>query len=266
MRTKLLLPLLFLGVAVSASEGSFTVLPRAAIRYHGEGKMIPERYANRYEGTTNPVYRLDASQDFSPGGYWSLALWYTGEFGGGKFGTERVEDASGGTYQTSKLNVSFTNLFIDYHKPLANLPVEALIGISDVREHFKREDFTVQGTRFPNLDEFNEISAEGFGFGLAGRHGDRFYARWRVAAYYYIMLFDSKTDSSAGQVFQTEGGVGWRFSDRFSVEVGGLRQFWFIPDQGNRRLSAPGTDGAIFDWNRNETVFGGAYFRLQCRM
>jgi hypothetical protein len=256
------------GLPIRAGEWSLTVLPDAAISYRGEGKVIPQSYVNRFEGNHAPLYRLEYRQDRSDDGYWSAALWHTGVFGGGLYGRETAPDATtGGLYQTNELNVGFTNLFVTWRRPLAVSSVEALAGFSVAREIFKRKRFVVQGTDLGVLDDVNEISAEGIGLGLAGRHGGRFYFRWQTMANYYVQLFDSKTDSSAGQIFQAEGGVGWRLSPRLSLEAGGLRQFWFILGQGNRRISTegavPGGSGPVISWNRQETITQGYYLRME---
>ncbi|MBI4396431.1 MAG: hypothetical protein HY548_05005, partial [Elusimicrobia bacterium] len=227
-----------------AEEWSLTLLPNASIRYRGEGKLVPQSYVNRFEGETSPLYRLEVLQSPSPRGYWGLSLWHTGVFGGGQYARERIPDnTTGGTYQENQLNVGFTNLFVAYHRPVKNSPVEALVNFSVVREIFKRRQFIVQGVdlRPTNWDDVNEISAEGLGFGLAGRHGDRYYARWQASANYYVQIFDAKTDSSAGQIFQAEGGLGWRPWPRFTVEFGALWQYWFTHSQGDRRIYMPGT-------------------------
>ncbi len=245
-----------------------TVAPSAAIRYRGEGKVLPQSYVNRFGGNSAPLYRLEAAQPFDPRGYWSLSLWHTGVFGGGEYSEERIHDnPTGGTYQINKLNVGFTNLFVTYHRSLKDWPVEALFGASVVREIFKRKEFIVDGVdaRPTGLDDVNEISAEGFGFGLAGKHGDRLYARWKVMAHYYVQLWDAKTDASAGHIFQWESGLGMKLSPRLSVEGGYMWQYWFILSQGDRRLSVPGTRGAVISWNRQETRASGGYARLQYR-
>ncbi|HMZ27820.1 MAG TPA: hypothetical protein PLM37_10930, partial [Elusimicrobiota bacterium] len=112
--------------------------------------------------------------------------------------------------------------------------------------------------------DVNEISAEGLGVGLSGIHGGSVYLRWRAAAHYYVQLFDAKTDASAGQIFQSEAGLGWR-RGRFSVEAGGMWQAWFILGQGNRRLSVPGTAGAVISYNRQDTRLGGLYLKIENR-
>ena len=262
--------LLFLGAIPCRAEWRWnvTVLPNASIRYRGEGK-VPERpqgYANRFEGETSPVYRLEFFQAPSPRGYWTLALWHAGVFGGGKFAAETIPDqTAGGLYQSNGLNVGFTNLFVTRRLPLKGLPLEALAGFSVVREIFKRRSFIVQGVdaRPSGLDDVTEISAEGFGFGLAGRHGRKVYVRWQALANYYVQLFDAKTDASAGQIFQAESGVGARLGKGFSLELGGLWQYWFIPGQGNRRLFVPGTTGAVISWNRQETIASGLLISLR---
>ena len=257
--------ILFWGLPLAAAEVSFTVAPNASIRYRGEGKVQPQSYVNRFGGETSPLYRLEVTQTPRRLGYWGLSLWHTGEFGGGNYAEETVPDApSGGVYQVNKLNVGFTNFFVTFHRALADWPVEALVNFSVVRQIFKRKQFIVQGVdaRPSGLDDVNEISAEGFGFGLAGRHGDRVYFRWQTAANYYIQLFDAKTDSSAGQIYQAEGGLGVKLPGGFKLEGGALWQYWFIPSQGNRRLHVAGTEGAVISWNRQETRASGGYFRL----
>jgi hypothetical protein len=235
------------------------------LRYRGEGKILPEGYVNRTENQRAPLYRLEWTQHVDPAGYWSLAFWHTGVFGGGAFAGERVPDSTGGTYQTNRLNTGFTNLFVTHHQSLVDGPVELELSVSVAREIFKRKEFVVQGTPAPQgMDDVNEMSAEGLGVGLSGTHGRRLYARWRTAAHYYVQLFDAKTDASAGQIFQSEAGLGWRFS-RCSLEVGGLWQTWFILGQGNRRLSVSGTDGAVISYNRQNTTIGGLYVKADTR-
>lgn len=266
--------LLWGGVGASlgwAGEFSVTVAPAASLEYRGEGKILPQGYVNRFEGNTAPLYRFEWRQTRDVGGYWGLALWHTGVFGGGSYGVESLPESSTGTYQTNLLNVGFTNVYGTYHRPLGNGRVEAQFHLSVVREIFKRKSFYVResnGTAVISgggLDDVNEISAEGIGFGLAGDHGRRVYVRWQAAAHYYVQLFDAKTDASAGSIFQGEGGVGWRFSKGLEVEVGGLWQDWFILGQGDRRLHVKGTDGAVISYNRQQTTLGGAYVQLRTR-
>lgn len=251
--------------ARAAGDWSLTVVPDARLRYRGEGKLLPQGYVNRAESQRAPLYVLDWRQTADPGGYWGFALWHTGVFGGGAFRRERVPDVGGGDYQTNALNVGFTNLFVTYRRPLRDWPVTAEASFSVAREIFKRKDFVVQGVPAPGgLDDVNEISAEGLGVGLEGIHGGRWYVRWRTAAHYYVQLFDAKTDASAGQIFQSEAGVGWRRGP-WSLEAGGLWQAWFILGQGNRRLSVAGTDGAVISYNRQDTRLGGAYLKIDRR-
>jgi len=255
-----------LSMPLGAAELSLTVVPRASIRYRGEGKVQPQSYVNRFEGETSPLYRVEVTQAPRRLGFWGLSLWHTGEFGGGNYAQETIPDAgTGGVYQVNKLNVGFTNLFLTYHRAVSDWPVEALVNFSVVRKIFKRKQFIVQGVdaRASGLDDVNEISAEGVGMGLAGRHGDRVYFRWQTAANYYIQLFDAKTDSSAGQIYQAEGGLGVLMPGGFRVEGGALWQYWFIPSQGNRRLHLAGTDGAVISWNRQETRAAGGYVRVE---
>ncbi|HRY28796.1 MAG TPA: hypothetical protein P5079_02025 [Elusimicrobiota bacterium] len=260
--------LALLPVRASADDGlrwNLTVLPHASLRYRGEGKVLPESYVNRFAGETSPIYRFELTQVPRSDGYWGVSFWHTGVFGGGSYAEERVPDnTTGGAYQINQLNVGFTNLFVTYHRPVAALPVEARVHASVVREIFKRKQFIVQNVdyRWTNFDDVNEISAEGLGFGLAGRHGGRFYLRWQADAHYYIQLFDAKTDSSAGQIYQSEAALGARVLPRLSVEFGALWQYWFTHSQGNRRLVIPGTDGAVISWNRQETRASGAFLRL----
>jgi hypothetical protein len=252
---------------------SVTMLPAASVRYRGEGKVLPQSYVNRFDGETSPVYRLELSQRADPAGYWSLALWHTGVFGGGAFARERVPDnTTGGVYQENLLNVGYTNAFATYHRGLEGLPVEAQVSLSVVRQIFKRKDFVVQGADFrgAGFDDVNEISAEGLGFGLAGRHAlpgpaDRFYARWQANAHYYVQIFDAQTDSHAGQIFLAEAGLGARVFAGLSVEAGGHWQYWFTHGQGNRRIEAPDGSGAVISWNRQETRTAGFYVRTEYR-
>src|SRR5262245_26499560 len=129
--------LLLPAAPAAARSWSVTVLPGASIRYRGEGKVLPQTYVNRFDGETSPLYRIEYSQTADPAGYWSLALWHTGVFGGGNYAVERVPDnTTGGVYQESRMNVGFTNAFAVYHRPLADLPVEALVNLSVVRQIF----------------------------------------------------------------------------------------------------------------------------------
>lgn len=249
-----------------ASEFSITVAPGAHLDYRGEGKIFPQGYVNRFDGNTAPLYRLEWLQDVQKGGYWGLGLWHTGVFGGGTYGHETVPDShTGQNYQSDQMNVGFTNMFVTYHRPLESLPVEFQVHLSVVREIFKRKEFVVTGTSAGGLDDVNEISAEGIGFGLAGTHGDRLYLRWQAAAHYYVQIFDAKTDASAGSIFQGEAGFGYRITPGLAVEGGGLWQDWFILGQGNRRLHVDGTDGAVISYNRQQTTLSGLYLRLETR-
>ncbi len=264
-------------VSAAAESGptvSVTLVPAGTIRFRGEGKILPQSYVNRTEDQSAPLYRLDVRQAPSPRGSWGFSLWHTGVFGGGEFAPETLPDnrpGTGGVYQRDLLNVGFTNAFITRRQPLAGGPVDAEFSLSIVRQIFKRKEFFVlQGSTAPygpvasagELDDVNEISAEGIGFGLTGTHGDRLFFRWRGAANYYVQLFDAETDASAGQVFQAEAGLGWRMTPTWSVEVGGLYQWWFMLGQGNRRLHVNGTDGAVITYNRNLTVYNGLSFTL----
>lgn len=265
-RVSVFLSMVLLGFGAIAGEFSVTVAPSAHLDYRGEGKILPQGYVNRFEGNKAPLYRLEWLQDARKEGYWGLGLWHTGIFGGGTFGTETLPDVTtGGTYQTSQMNVGFTNLFVTYHRPLASGPVEAQVHISIVREIFKRQNFQVEGISPQGMDDVNELSAEGIGFGLAGIHGGRLYLRWQAAAHYYVQLFDAKTDASAGSIFQGEAGMGWRFCPAFALEIGGIWQDWFILGQGNRRLHVDGTDGAVISYNRQQTTIGGMFLRLETR-
>src|SRR5688572_23416896 len=97
---------LLAGRPAAGADWSVTVLPSASVRYRGEGKVLPESYVNRFEGHISPLYRIEVRQDPSPDGYWELALWHTGVFGGGAFGRESVPDmVNGGNYQDNRLNV-----------------------------------------------------------------------------------------------------------------------------------------------------------------
>jgi hypothetical protein len=270
MRTRLLLAALCLAPAplAWAVDVSVTVLPNATIRYRGEAKHVPQSYVNRFSGISSPVYRVEVSQTPSRRGYWSLSLLHTGEFGGGEFAMERVPDntSPGTDYQVSQLNIGFDNTSVTYHRAIQGWPVEALVNLSIMRGFYKRKQFIVQGTdiRATGFDHVNELSAEGFGFGLAGRHGDRWFVRWQTAFNYYVQLADAKTDASYGQVFQMEGGLGARVWRGLSLEFGGFRQYWFIPGPGDR-VSAPGNHEAIVAWERQLTWTHGAYVRLDCR-
>lgn len=266
--------LLFSVAPLAAEKGpsvSVTLVPAGVVRWRGEGKILPQGYTNRTETQDAPLYILQWTQAPADRGYWGLSLWHTGVFGGGEFARESLPDVragTGGLYQRNLLNVGFTNFFATRYHPVANGPLTAEFSLSVVREIFKRKKFEVlAGSTGPlvsagTLDDVNEISAEGLGFGLAGLHGNKFYFRWRGAANYYVQFFDAKTDASAGQVFQAEAGLGWRPSPRVAFEVGGLHQWWFTLGQGNRRLSVPGTDGAVITYNRQSTVYGGLYARV----
>ncbi|MBK8575153.1 MAG: hypothetical protein IPN90_05570 [Elusimicrobia bacterium] len=258
--------IVFLALGATASEFSITVAPGAHLSYRGEGKILPQGYVNRFDGNTAPLYRLEWMQDARPEGFWGIGLWHTGVFGGGTYGKETLPDVTtGGTYQSNDLNVGFTNLFVTYHRPLEGWPVEAQFHLSVVREIFKRKAFVVTGTSAGGVDDVNELSAEGIGFGLAGTHGRRLYFRWQTAAHYYVQLFDAETDASAGSIFQGEAGVGYRITPKLALEFGGLWQDWFILGQGNRRLHLENTDGAVISYNRNQTVLSGLFFRLETR-
>lgn len=259
------LGLILFGMGATAGEFSITIAPAAHLDYRGEGKILPQGYVNRFEGNKAPLYRLEWVQDARKAGYWGLGLWHTGVFGGGTYGKETVPLSTGGTYQSDLLNVGFTNLFVTYHRPLAEGPVEAQFHLSVVREIFKRKSFVVQEKSAGQLDDVNEISAEGIGFGLAGTHGGPLYFRWQTAAHYYVQLFDAETDASAGSIFQGEAGIGWRFCPALAVEMGGLWQDWFILSQGNRRLHVDGTEGAVISYNRQQTTIGGMFLRLETR-
>lgn len=280
MRTKrgflLFFGFLFLGPALRADDAvwTVTVLPNASMRFRGEGQTNPQTmgYVDRYEGSLSAVYRLELSQPAKPDGYWSAVLWHAGVFGaslsgGGldhHFGREYVpNNQTGGLYQQDQLNVGFDNLFIVYHHALANLPVELQMQGSVVRLINHRKNFVVQGQDEGGTDDVQQESADGFGFGLSGQHGGRYYFRWKASANYYIQLYDALTDSGAGHIFQGEGGVGMRLTPGLSVEAGALRQYWFLQAQGDRRIAFPGTSGNIVSWNRIETRTGGYYLRIQ---
>lgn len=255
---------LLLGAPAGAAEFSVTVLPNASIRYRGEGKVIPQSYVNRFGGETSPLYRLEYRQDRSEKGYWGLALLHTGVFGGGAYAVERVPDAGGGTYQTNLLNVGFTNLHATYRHPLEAFPaVEALAELTVARQIFKRKKFVVQGVDAGILDDVNELSAEGFGVGLSGRHGGRLYGRWEVCANHLVQIFDAKTDASAGRLFRAEAAAGFSLGRGYSLEAGAFNQYWFLLGQGNRRLALAGTDGAVISWNRQETRASGLFLSLR---
>jgi hypothetical protein len=260
--------------AESGPSVSLTLVPAGVVRWRGEGKILPQGYTNRTENQDAPLYVLEWRQAPADRGYWGLSLWHTGVFGGGEFARESLPDVrpgTGGLYQRNLLNVGFTNFFATRYHPVADGPLTAEFSLSVVREIFKRKAFEVlQGSTGPlvsagPLDDVNEISAEGIGFGLSGVHGKRLYARWRGAANYYVQFFDAKTDASAGQIFQAEAGLGWRPTPSTALEIGGLHQWWFTLGQGNRRLSVPGTDGAVITYNRQSTSYGGLYVRATVR-
>jgi hypothetical protein len=253
---------------VQAWDADVTFFPNASISYRGEGKVIPESYVGRFDGETSPAYRVQLTQTPADGGYWQASFFHAGVFGGGNYARERVPDnQTGGVYQTNQLNVGFTNLAVIYRRPIGVSSVEGLAGFSIVRQIFKRKDFIVDGVdlRPMGLDDVNEISAEGLGLGLAGTHGRKWYWRWQTMAHYYVQIFDAQTDASAGHIYQAEGGAGRKISQTTKIEVGALWQYWFILGQGNRRIYAPGTRGAVISWNRQSTVFSGTYVRLSRR-
>ncbi len=251
---------------LAEAQVSYTIFPNASLQYQGEGKIMPQSYVNRVGKQKAPLHCVDISQAFSQEGYWRLALWHTGPLLGGEFASETVPDnTTNGIYQTNKLHVGFTNIFITRQRPLADWPVEMRFSLSVVQQTFVRKNFVVQGVDGQGMDVFHHVSAEGFGFGLSGRHGERFYAHWQADAHIYMMLFDAKTDAFGGHIFQTQGGAGIKCSESISLESGFFWQYWFIPDQGDRRLSLPGTDGAVISWNRQETRIDGLFFRLVYR-
>lgn len=254
---------LSLCAAGRAAEFSVTMLPNASVRYRGEGKVLPQSYVNRFGGETSPVYRLEYRQDRKEEGYWGLALIHTGVFGGGAYALERVPEA-GGTYQSDLLNVGFTNFHITRRFPLARFPsVEAMAEITVARQIFKRKKFLVQGVDGGPMDDVSELSAEGIGVGLSGRHGGRAYGRWELCADHMVQIFDAKTDASAGRLFRAEAAGGVSLGGGFAVELGAFEQYWFILGQGNRRLALAGTEGAVISWNRQETRVAGLFFSLR---
>jgi hypothetical protein len=261
--------------AAPGAETSITLLPNAAIRFRGEGKVIPQSYTGHFGGETSPLYRIDWRQPVSAGGYWGFSLIHTGVFGGGRYAGESVQDlTTGGVYQTNRLNVGFTNVQATYRRPLADHPaVEALVELTVAREIFKRSTFVVQGVPATLLngvgDDVDETSAEGIGVGLAGRHArgrGRFYGRWETVASHLVQIFDARTDASAGQIFRAEAAAGARLGKGFSIEAGALWYYWFLFSQGDRRLSVPGTPGAAISWNRKETRASGFFIALRRRV
>lgn len=242
---------------------SFTYLPGASVDYAGDGKNFPPSYTVNYEGLSEPLYRLALVQAIDEDRAWEFSLMHTGVFGGGKHATELIGD-----YQRNKLNIGLTNLFVSYRHRLAGTDIHGIINTSVVREIFKRESFFIKPsggvlTLIPGLEDTNEISAEGIGFGLEGKHGSNRYVRWRTDANYYVQLFDSKTDSEAGQIFTIETGIGQKFK-KFEVELGGLWLYWFTHGQTNRRLHASlaGTEGAIISWANIQTYISGGYLKI----
>lgn len=262
------LPSWWLVPASAGVEFNFTVLPNASIRYHADANQLPQSYVTRFDGISSPVYRLEIRQTSSRQGYWSLSILHTGEFGGGEYGRELIPDnRTGGIYQLSQLNIGFVNTQATYRRAVRGWPVEALFNLSIMRGFYKRKEFIIEGADLrPTLfNNTNELSAEGFGFGLAGYHEERhrrFYGRWQTSLNYYVQLADSRTDASYGEVFLIEAGLGMRLWQRLSLEVGGLRQYWFIPGP-EIRVAAPGNHEAIISWSRQETWAHGAFLRLE---
>jgi hypothetical protein len=248
-----------------ASEVSLTMLPNASVRYRADGKVIPQSYVDRFDGESSPVYRLEYRGDRSEDGYWSFALVHTGVFGGGEYAGERVPDSPSGTYQTNKLNVGFTNVHATWRRPLEAFPsVEALAEFTIARQIFKRKAFVVQGIDAgPLFDDVSELSAEGIGVGLCGRSSGRAYGRWEAAASHLVQIFDAQTDAAAGSLARAEAALGARLGKGWSVEAGGLCQYWFLLGQGNRRLHVAGTDGAVISWNRQETRTSGLFLTFR---
>jgi hypothetical protein len=259
---------LFLALPVAAGDFSVTFLPAASIRYRGEGKVLPESYVNRFEGHTSPLYRVRwRSTPDVDGARWDVSLLHTGVFGGGRYGREIVPNAAGGVYQENLMNVGFTNIHLASRRPLSGYPLEGLIEFTVAREIFKRKDFRFPGLNVQGggLDDVYDLSTEGIGVGLSGRHSTpaRTYARWEAVGDHLFQIFDAKTDASAGQLFRAEAAFGFSPSPLYSLEFGGFWQYWFLLGQGNRRLHVPSTDGAVISWNRQETRVQGFFFSLQ---
>jgi hypothetical protein len=262
-RFLLLLPL-FISAAAAGSDWSLTVLPNASIRYRGEAKHLPQTYNEHFGGESSPVYLIEVAQTPSLKGYWSFSVMHAGVFGNGKYGTETVPDyTTGGIYQTDRLNVGFINTMATFHRAVKSWPVECLVNFSVMRRFDHRKTFVIQGSDQGDFDDVNEQSAEGIGVGLAGRNGrGRFYARWSTYMNYYIQIADAKTDTAYGEVFQVQAGIGARIWKGLSVEVGGLRQYWYYPGESHD-IATPNGKTAFDSWQRQMTWTHGFYFRIE---
>jgi hypothetical protein len=137
--------------------------------------------------------------------------------------------------------------------------------MSIIRRFDHRKDFVAQGSSLGVFDDVSEQSAEGFGVGLTGTHGTgRFYIRWLAYMNYYIQIADAKTDTSYGEVFQGQAGVGVRLWKGGAVEVGGLRQYWYYPGEAHYVNSDVVNGKTVIDsWERQTTWTDGLYFRVE---
>jgi hypothetical protein len=259
----LVLALPFLSSPTPAGQWNVTVVPNASIHYKAEGKALPQGYATHVEGMTSPLYRLEFRESPADGGYWSLALTHTGVFGGGGFASERVPDAAGADFQTDRINVGFVDAQLIRRRPLAGGSVEGLIAGSVRRGYVTRKNFIVQGRDAGLFDHRQEIGVEGLGLGLAGRHGaGRITVRWQTLLTQYIQLADAKTDASFGQSAEWEGGLGFRLSPRTRLELGGFRNYWYVPGPAVR-AAVPGGGEAIVAWQRQRMTASGVSLRWE---
>ena len=234
----------------------FTLLPSASLDFKGEANNQDLPHTTEYEGQNQPLYIFQVRRDISSIAGLSGSLWFTGLPRTGAFARETV-----GNYQQDELNITFTHLFLSYHHKILDPSVEMLASFSIVREVFTRKDFVIQGNPIAQLRDVNEISAEGLGIGLQGRHGKKPYFRWQALSSVYIQLFDCDTDCQAGETFNLETGVGVPLSPHITLEGGGLWQYWTISSQGSRLRVADSTPGAIISWSQQSTTLGGFYIR-----
>jgi hypothetical protein len=256
--------LLLIGSVAAAGDLSVTVLPNASIRYEASAKHIPITYTDQFSGENSPVYLIEYTQTPTRQGYWGFSLMHTGVYGNGRYGNETVPDnQTGGIYQTDRLNVGFDDVMATYHAAVKSWPVEALFNMSVIRRFDYRKDFVIQGASQGGFDDINEQSAEGAGVGLTGTHGQgRFYARWLAYMNYYILIADAKTDTSYGEVFQAQGGVGLRLWKGSAVEFGGLRRYWYYPGE-DHEIATPDGKTAFDSWERQVTWTTGLYLRIE---
>jgi len=259
---RFLLLSLFLSGALRAGAGEFsiTVVPNASISY----RALPQSIVDRASGETSPVYRMDWRQSRSADGYWGLALIHSNVFGGGRTALETVSDAAGGTRQTDLLNAGFTHLLVSYRRPVAAVPgIEWAAETGVFRQIMTSKNFDLQGTPAPGLDNVNELSAEGAGIGLEGRHGGGLYGIWQLEALQLFQLFNAETRAAAGRFLRGEIGAGVTVGGWFSVEAGGYRQDCVLRGRGDQAVYIPGTQGAVVAWNRQETRASGIFVTLR---